>query len=206
MRLILLGPPGAGKSTLGRWLALQLDVPCVSTSTLLRDTGAGSLARPGELVSDSIVNRVVLQHLGSEHLARGWVMDGYPRTLAQVQALAGSVVAFGHRSDRVLLIDVDEAELSTRIAGRRVCSGCGASYHEAVTRPNIPDQCDLCARPLTIRSDDRAEVVGYRVAQYRRRTEPVVDHYAKLGLLRRVVGTNSTPESLRATAWSLLEP
>ncbi|MEW6545975.1 MAG: adenylate kinase [Bacillota bacterium] len=207
MRIVLLGPPGSGKGTQASRLAASWGVPHISTGDAFRQavaegTSLGRLAqeymRRGELVPDGVVNRVVADRLARDDCSRGFVLDGYPRTLDQAEALADMLRECGQGLDAVVDLVVSEEELVRRAAGRRVCSRCGANYHLEFRPPREPGRCDACGGELVQREDDRPATVTQRLAVYRRQTEPLVEFYRRLGLLVEVNGTGSVEEVTRA--------
>lgn len=203
MRVVLLGPPGSGKGTQAARLGEHWGVPHISTGDAFRQavaegTPLGRLAQEymqrGELVPDQVVNGVVAARLDREDCAGGFVLDGYPRTVAQAEALAGMLRERGLALDAVVDLVVSEEELVSRAAGRRVCSRCGANYHVRFRPPREPGRCDLCGGGLVQREDDRPETVTRRLAVYRQQTEPLVDFYRRQALLVPVNGTGGVEE------------
>lgn len=207
MRVVLLGPPGSGKGTQASRLGSSWGVPHISTGDAFRQavaegTALGKLAqeymRRGELVPDEVVNRVVAARLEREDCARGFVLDGYPRTLPQAEALDEFLGGRGQSLDAVVDIQVSEDELVRRAAGRRVCERCGANYHLEFRPPREPGRCDACGGDLVQREDDRPATVAQRLAVYRRQTEPLVEFYRARGLLVQVGGTGAVEDVTRA--------
>ncbi len=198
MRLVLLGPPGAGKGTQARWLVEHYGIPQLSTGDMLREavargTEIGRQAKAvmerGELVSDSIINAIVAERIAQPDCARGFVLDGYPRTLAQAEALDAMLAARGQKLDAVIEIRVDVEALVERIAGRFACAKCGAGYHDRFKRPKVEGVCDLCgSTEFTRRKDDNPEAVRTRLQAYEAQTAPLLPYYRARGLLRTVDG------------------
>jgi adenylate kinase len=199
MRLILLGPPGSGKGTQAKLLSRDHDLEHISTGDLLRaakdqGTPLGLRARTymdaGQLVPDELVNDLVAERFRRAGRPERFVMDGYPRTLAQ----AASFDALLHEEmldlDAVVLLRVDDEEIVRRISGRRVCPNpaCKATYHVGNNPPKVPGVCDLCGHPLVQRSDDRPETVRARLVVYHKDTVELIPHYRAQGLLREVQG------------------
>jgi adenylate kinase len=193
-RLLLLGPPGAGKGTQSGRLAEAYDVDHVTTGDALRankdvETDHGTPREymdAGELVPDPVVNEIVVEALGD---ADGFVLDGYPRTLDQAAFLDDMVDL-----DAAILLDVPEEELVRRLTGRRVCPDCGATYHVEFAPPAETGVCDGCGVALEQRDDDTEETVRERLRVYEENTAPVVDHYRETGALGEVDGTGSPDE------------
>ncbi|MGH7964752.1 MAG: adenylate kinase [Candidatus Binatia bacterium] len=204
MRLILVGPPGAGKGTQALSLRQRLGIPHISTGDLLREavrakTALGQQARvhidAGELVPDQLVTAMVAERLQHPDCAVGFILDGFPRTIVQAEALAAELTRHQQHLDGVVSIVVPRAELVERLSGRRVCRECGALYHERFDPPRTTGVCDRCQGPLYQRSDDNPETVDARLAVYERATAPLLSHYRSQELLREVNG-NGTPEEV----------
>ncbi len=192
MRLVLLGPPGVGKGTQAERLSAKLGVPKVSTGDILREavaagTPLGRTARgyldAGKLVPDDVVVGIVRERLARRDAAAGFVLDGFPRTVAQAEALEGFAPP-----ERVVLLEVGEPELVARLAGRRSCPRCGQVYHLRNRPPKTAGRCDACGAELVHRSDDQEETIRKRLAVYAEQTAPLVDFYSRKGVLQRVAG------------------
>ena len=204
MRLILLGPPGAGKGTQGERLARRFGVPRFATGDILRDavraqTPVGREARAymdrGELVPDELVTRIVGEALRREEASGGFILDGFPRTVAQAEALDDVLESVGSRIDAVVYFDVPERELVRRLTGRRVCPRCGATYNLHAGPPKAEGVCDRCGGELVTRSDDDEETVRQRLRVYERSTAPLVDRYRRGGVeFHRVDGLGSVDD------------
>ncbi|MCC2669354.1 MAG: adenylate kinase [Armatimonadetes bacterium] len=197
MRLVLLGPPGAGKGTQGQYLTERLGIPKISTGDMLRDaaeagTDIGIEAKTytdrGRLVPDELILGLVKECLARPDVASCYLLDGFPRTVGQAEALESWLREQGERLDAVVDLEVDDQIIVDRISNRRVCSNCRETYHLASRAPSKPDVCDACGHRLTLRDDDRAEVVRERLRLYHERTEPVTAFYRSLGLLIPVDG------------------
>ncbi|MGH9795436.1 MAG: adenylate kinase [Candidatus Acidiferrales bacterium] len=195
--VIFLGAPGAGKGTQAKELARVLGVPHLSTGDMLREhvahgTKLGQLARPimerGELVPDEIVLGIVEERIARPDCERGFIFDGFPRTLAQAEALDRIMAERGFSDAAVLHMVVNDAQLLRRLTGRRICKKCGAIYHVDERPPKQPGRCDLDGGDLEQRADDREEVIGPRLAAYHRQTQPLVDYYRGKGMLVDVQG------------------
>ena len=197
MRVILLGPPGAGKGTQAQRLTQKLGIPQVSTGDILRaavaaGTGLGREAKAvmdqGALVPDSVVIGIIRERLAAPDCARGYILDGFPRTAAQAEALGEMLQALGTPLTAVLSLTVDPEELVRRLGGRRTCGSCGAAYHLETAPPRRAGLCDRCGGGLLQRDDDRDETIRKRLAVYREQTAPLVAYYRGRGLLKEVDG------------------
>ena len=191
MKLILLGAPGAGKGTQAEVLSAKLGIPTISTGTILRtaiqnETPIGLEAKAyvqaGGLVPDALVIGIVARRLEEPDCANGYILDGMPRTIAQAEALDTAGIIFDH----VISIEISDAEIESRMTGRRVCMSCGASYHLKARRPKVDGVCDLCAGPLIQRDDDKEATVRHRLKVYHAETEPLKDYYQSKGVLSSV--------------------
>jgi adenylate kinase len=201
--LILLGPPGAGKGTQASRLGATLSLPHVSTGDLFREnlknqTALGQQARgfmdKGALVPDAIVLEMLFERVGRPDCARGYLLDGFPRTIPQAEALEKRLNQRGTRV-QVLNLQVPDAQLLERITGRRSCKACGNIQHLQYSPPKVAGKCDKCGGELVQRSDDTAEVFGKRLAVYRAETQPLEAFYAARRLLQNVDGARA-PESV----------
>ena len=190
--IILMGPPGAGKGTLAKQLKESLSLVHISTGDMFRDaikaqTELGKLAQSyinkGDLVPDDVTIGLVKERLSQPDCEGGFLLDGFPRTLPQAEALSELTKEINRPIDIVVNLDCDNEELVRRISGRRVCKNCGAPYHVITMKPKVEDICDLCGGPLYQRKDDNEEALKVRLEHYVSETKPLLDYYAKLGLL-----------------------
>ena len=197
MRVAFLGPPGAGKGTQARDLAQEWRVLHLATGDMLREAvAAGSpLGREaksymdqGALVPDDVIIRMMAERLGVADAGRGFILDGFPRTIAQAEALARLLKDLGQTLDTVVYFDVSEPELLRRLTGRRVCRACGHSYHLTSNPPKRAGVCDACGGELYQRDDDAEATVRNRLEVYRRQTAPLLDYYRQRNLLVTVSG------------------
>ncbi len=198
--IILLGPPGSGKGTQAKLLAERIKVPHISTGDILRaakGTELGDRASEymnrGELVPDSILIAMIEDRLAKPDCASGCILDGYPRTIPQADALNRILLGLDRRIDRVINIDVPDDRLITRLSARRVCE-CGATYQLTFNPPQAKGVCDLCGGALYQRDDDIEESVQNRLLVYKRETQPLIDYYENLGLLTTIDGSGSIKE------------
>jgi adenylate kinase len=203
MIAVLLGPPGAGKGTQAKRLAQKMNALHLSSGDILRAEKAagtelgkkatGYMDR-GELVPDSLIIEMMLGKMTQER-GKSILLDGFPRTLAQAEALDAGLAGHGLKIHRVINIDVPDGEIERRMSGRRSCGVCGAVYHLEFAPPKVASRCDKDDRELIQRNDDKPEVVRKRLLTYHQQTQPLVDYYSKQGLVRDVDGTQS-PEKV----------
>ena len=203
MKLIFLGPPGAGKGTQAALISEKLNIPTISTGDMLRTavkagTEVGKKAKAlidaGQLVPDDVIIPIVAERVTQPDCAKGYILDGVPRTQAQAQALEDAGIHFDH----VISIEVPDDEVTRRIMGRRVCLDCGATYHVVVQPPKKEGICDRCGSELVHRKDDTEETIRGRLSVYHKETEPLKEFYAKRGLLRLVENTGSIESTDKA--------
>jgi len=197
MRIVLLGAPGSGKGTQSQLLMKAYGVPQVSTGDLLREAVAGSTALglraktamdAGKLVDDTIVLGMIRERLGRPDAAKGFILDGFPRNIAQAEALSALLTELAKPLDAVVLMNLDLGILFKRLSGRRTCQDCGRVFNIFTSPPGTPPPCTVCGDMprVTQRPDDREEVIGKRLEVYEAQTKPLISHYQAAGLLRVV--------------------
>jgi len=208
MKLILLGAPGAGKGTQAEIISGKLGIPTISTGNCLREAvaagtemgkNAKSYMDRGDLVPDEVVIGIIKDRLAQDDCKGGFILDGFPRTVPQAEALE----TMGVKIDRVIELSVADENIMRRMGGRRVCGKCGASYHVEFKPPKAEGVCDACGGELQVRRDDRPETVRDRLRVYHEQTEPLKSYYEKKGILRVVVGQESIEETTRKTLEAL---
>ena len=207
MNLIIMGAPGAGKGTQSEMISKREQIPAISTGQILREamkagTELGAVAKSyverGDLVPDEIVIGIVKDYLVSDECKNGFILDGFPRSTAQAEALE----KMGVKIDAVLSIEVDDERIIKRMGGRRVCE-CGASYHTEYLPPKVADVCDKCGKSLYVRADDKPETVRNRLVTYHKQTEPLLNFYRERGLLVTVVGQEKVEDTTECVRLAL---
>ena len=198
MNLVLLGPPGAGKGTQANLLESSRSLVKLSTGDMLRaavaagtELGrkAGDIMERGQLVPDDLVIDLIAERIDAETNGAGFILDGFPRTIAQAEALDRLFMERGKTVDRVIVMEVNDEALVERIAGRFACGFCGEGYHDVFKRPKVPEVCDVCGSAGFVRrKDDNEQVVRARLKAYHAQTEPLIDYYARRGKVRSVDG------------------
>lgn len=208
MNLIFLGAPGAGKGTQAEIVSEKFNIPAVSTGNIIREamkngtemgTKAQEFVQKGELVPDDVVIGIIKERLQESDCANGFILDGFPRTIPQAEALDKMGVVI----DKVIDIEVPDDKIVTRMSGRRVCPNCGASYHIEYKKPAKDGVCNNCDSELIIRKDDKPEVVLDRLNVYHEQTEPLKDYYAKAGKLVIVEGQEEVKDTTALTLKAL---
>ncbi len=203
MHIILMGPPGAGKGTQAEMMAKEFSVPHVSTGDIFRSaikegTEMGKKAKEymdkGALVPDEIVVGIMKERLQKPDCAEGVLLDGFPRTAEQAEALDEVLQELGMSIDAVVNVEVEDEELVSRLTGRRVCQKCGTTYHVKHNPPKVRNICDHCGGELYQRSDDTVETVKERLSVYNRQTKPIIDFYQRKGLYVSVDGSQKINE------------
>ena len=209
MNLILMGAPGAGKGTQSAKISEKYQIPAIATGDILRaaikaGTELGKAAKSyiddGKLVPDSVVIGIIKEYLASDECKNGFILDGFPRSIPQAEALDG----MGVKIDVVLSIEVADDKIVERMSGRRVCS-CGASYHVVYNPPKTEGVCDKCGAALYIRADDAAETVKNRLETFHAQTEPLKEYYSKKGILVTVEGQEEVADTT-ALVYRALQP
>ena len=213
MRLVFMGPPGAGKGTQAKAVADRYGIPHVSSGDIFRaeienKTPLGlkirSYLESGALVPDAITVGAVMGRLAAKDCAKGWLLDGFPRTEGQAQALDGALAAGARKLGAVVNLEVDPEAIVERMSGRRVCPKCGRSYHTLYLKPRADGACDACGAGLVTREDDKPETVRQRLATYHKQTAPLLEYYRRQGLLVCVDGSG-TPDQVRARLFEQLK-
>ncbi|MDP2766802.1 MAG: adenylate kinase [Candidatus Methanoperedens sp.] len=196
MNIVLLGPPGAGKGTQAKKIQEYYSLPHISTGDMLRENinnnttlgiKAKSYMSRGELVPDELLITIIKDRLSKKDCSRGFLLDGYPRTIPQADALQMILTESNRKLDAVLNISVDDEELIKRLSGRRMCK-CGASYHMAFNPPKKDEICDLCKGKLYQRDDDKPDAIRNRLIVYKKQTQPLIEYYNKKSLLKTLDG------------------
>ncbi|MEC7641171.1 MAG: adenylate kinase [Nitrospinota bacterium] len=203
MRLILLGPPGAGKGTQGKKLQERFEIPQISTGDILRAavknrTPLGEEAKTfmeaGQLVPDEVVVGLIKERIRQEDCAKGYILDGFPRTIVQAEKLSETLENMSQSIDSVIEITLDADELVSRLTGRSTCRGCGAMFHNVSHPPKKSGVCDDCEEQLYQRPDDNEETIRKRMEVYKNETAPVKDFYMKQGNLKTIAGEGTEEE------------
>lgn len=198
MKIVMLGAPGAGKGTQAKMIAARYEIPHISTGDIFRanikeGTELGMKAKAfmdqGLLVPDELTLELIMDRFAQPDCANGYVLDGFPRTIAQAEALTESLKKVGDALDYAIDVDVPDENIVTRMSGRRACLSCGGTYHIVFNPPKKEGICDLCGGELSIRKDDEPETVQKRLNVYHAQTQPLIDYYTGEGILKSVDGT-----------------
>ena len=198
MRIILLGPPGAGKGTQAAGIVDKYKIPHISTGDIFRaniknGTELGAKAKEymdkGLLVPDELVVDLVIDRFKADDCAKGYILDGFPRTIPQAEALDKALSAIGDSVDYAINVEVPDENIIERMSGRRACLGCGATYHIVYNPTKVEGKCDACGADLILRDDDKPETVEKRLNVYHEQTQPLIDYYKAKGILKEVDGT-----------------
>lgn len=208
MKLIFLGAPGAGKGTQAEIVSKHLEIPTISTGNIIRESlkngtemglKAKSYMDAGKLVPDEVVIGIIKERLAEDDCKNGFILDGFPRTIAQADALSDMGISI----DKVIDIDVKDEEILKRLSGRRVCGACGSSYHILYKKPEKEGVCNNCGGELVQRKDDSEETIKERLTVYHEQTEPLKAYYAEKGILRTVEGQEEVSDTTALTLKAL---
>lgn len=203
MKIIMLGAPGAGKGTQAKKIAEKYSIPHISTGDIFRaniknNTELGKKAKTymdkGELVPDELVVDLIMDRFKDADCANGYVLDGFPRTIPQAEALDKALAANNEAVDFAINVEVPDENIINRMSGRRACVGCGATYHIQFNAPKVEGVCDTCGEKLILRDDDKPETVKNRLSVYHEQTQPLIDYYTTQGVLKTVDGTRDLNE------------
>lgn len=207
MKIIMLGAPGAGKGTQAKKIAAKYGIPHISTGDIFRaniknNTELGQKAKTymdkGELVPDALVVDLIMDRFKEADCENGYVLDGFPRTIPQAEALDSALSAQGESIDYAINVEVPDENIINRMSGRRACVGCGATYHIKYNPTKVEDVCDACGEKLILRDDDKPETVKNRLSVYHEQTQPLIDFYSSKGVLAEVDGTKDMEDVFNA--------
>lgn len=207
MKIIMLGAPGAGKGTQAKKIAAKYEIPHISTGDIFRaniknNTELGKKAKTymdqGLLVPDELTVDLVIDRVRQDDCANGYILDGFPRTIPQAESLDAALAKMGEKVDFAVNVEVPDENIVNRMSGRRACVGCGATYHVKYNAPKTEGVCDVCGEKLILRPDDEPETVLKRLGVYHDQTQPLIDYYAKAGVLKEVDGTLDMEEVFQA--------
>lgn len=207
MKIIMLGAPGAGKGTQAKLIADKYGIPHISTGDIFRmniknGTALGLEAKgymdQGLLVPDELTVKILLDRVAQDDCEKGYVLDGFPRTILQAEVLDKALAELNDHIDHAIDVDVPDENIIRRMSGRRACVSCGATYHIEYIKPRKEGICDDCGQELVLRDDDRPETVGKRLDVYHEQTQPLIDFYDKKGILKTVDGTKEMHEVFEA--------
>lgn len=203
MKLIMLGAPGAGKGTQAKKISAKYGIPHISTGDIFRanikgGTELGMKAKAfmdqGQLVPDEITIGMLLDRIKEDDCQKGYVLDGFPRTIPQAESLTKALTELGDKIDWAVNVDVPDENIISRMSGRRACLGCGQTYHIVYNAPSQEGICDVCGQELVLRDDDKPETVQKRLKVYHKQTQPLIDYYREAGVLAEVDGTKDLEE------------
>ena len=198
MKIIMLGAPGAGKGTHAKKITEKFGIPAISTGDIFREnikngTELGKKAKEymdaGNLVPDELVCDLVVDRLKQDDCKNGYILDGFPRTIPQAEALTAALEKINEKMDYAIDVDVPDENIVNRMSGRRACLNCGATYHIVSIPTKVEGICDRCGQPVVLRDDDKPETVQKRLTVYHEQTQPLIDYYKKQSILKTVDGT-----------------
>ena len=207
MKIIMLGAPGAGKGTQAKKIAAKYGIPHISTGDIFRaniknGTELGKKAKTymdqGLLVPDELVCDLVVERVQQDDCKKGYILDGFPRTIPQAESLDAALSRLGEAVDYAINVEVPDENIVKRMGGRRACVGCGATYHLVYAAPKKEGICDNCGAELILRDDDKPETVQKRLGVYHEQTQPLIDYYTKKGILKEVDGTMDMGDVFKA--------
>ena len=207
MKIIMLGAPGAGKGTQAKMIAEKYGIPHVSTGDIFRaniknGTELGMEAKKymdqGQLVPDELTVKILLDRVAQDDCKNGYVLDGFPRTIPQAEALDAALGKINEKMDYAIDVDVPDENIVNRMSGRRACLNCGATYHLISIPPKVEGICDRCGSEIVLREDDKPETVQKRLKVYHEQTQPLIDYYKNQGILKSVDGTQPMDEVFKA--------
>lgn len=207
MKIVMLGAPGAGKGTQAKMIASKYQIPHISTGDIFRaniknGTELGKKAKTymdqGLLVPDELVCDLVVDRVQQDDCKKGYILDGFPRTIPQAESLDAALSRLGEAVDYAINIEVPDENIVKRMGGRRACVGCGATYHLVYAAPKKEGICDNCGAELILRDDDKPETVQKRLGVYHEQTQPLIDYYTKKGILKEVDGTMDMGDVFKA--------
>ena len=203
MKIIMLGAPGAGKGTQAKQIAAKYEIPHISTGDIFRaniknGTELGKKAKEymdqGMLVPDELTCDLVMDRIAQDDCERGFVLDGFPRTIPQAEALTNALTKIGQAMDFAIDVDVPDENIVRRMGGRRACLNCGATYHIVYNQTKAEGVCDTCGNETVLRDDDKPETVQKRLTVYHDQTQPLIDYYKNMNILKSVDGTKPMDE------------
>jgi adenylate kinase len=209
MKIVMLGAPGAGKGTQAKMIAAKYGVPHVSTGDIFRaniknGTELGKKAKAymdqGLLVPDELTVDLLIDRISQEDCQKGYILDGFPRTIPQAEALDAALTKRGEKMDYAINVDVPDENIVTRMSGRRACLGCGATYHIVYNPSEKGENCQVCGEKLVLRDDDQPETVQKRLTVYHDQTQPLIEYYTAQGILKTVDGTQDMNDVFSAIA------
>ncbi len=213
MRLILIGPPGVGKGTQAKFLVERFAIPQISTGDMLREnvrnqTTLGVEAKicmdAGKLVPDSVILEMIKSRFMEEDCQKGYILDGFPRTIPQAEGLDSILEEFDQKLDSVIVLDVSDSIIINRLSSRRSCKGCGRVYNLLFDPPQTEGKCNECNEELYLRDDDNPDTIQQRLTVYHKQTAPVIDHYSKQNLTKTIEAAGSI-ESIKSTIFAALQ-